>query len=77
VPLQVWREGKVLDLTAQPGRLGVMPSMQPAAQTIIAGREGDQLVRSATKPPCSGLTHCRGRFSVPIVFSLTTLYDYA
>jgi CHAT domain-containing protein len=45
VGASIWREGKTLDLTLKPGPLGVVLNTQPAAQAILAQREGDRLIR--------------------------------
>jgi CHAT domain-containing protein/tetratricopeptide (TPR) repeat protein len=52
--VQVWREGRTLDLTVAPGKLGVMLYQQPAAVAIRVRRETDRLLRSSrdkTYPP--------------------------
>jgi CHAT domain-containing protein/tetratricopeptide (TPR) repeat protein len=45
VAVAVWRDGKTLDLTLRPGPIGVVPNSQPAAQALIAQREGDIVLR--------------------------------
>ncbi len=41
----VWRQGKTLNLTLRPGRLGVELEAKPAAEAILAQRQGDDLLR--------------------------------
>ncbi len=47
IPVQVWREGTMLDLSVRPGPLGVQTSRQPAAQALQAQREFDALTRAS------------------------------
>ncbi|MFQ5495983.1 MAG: CHAT domain-containing protein, partial [Phycisphaerae bacterium] len=47
IPIRVWREGKTLDLTLAPGRMGVRAAQGPAAEAVLAMRRMDEaLVRS-------------------------------
>jgi hypothetical protein len=45
IAVTVWRDGKTLDLTLKPGPLGVQVETKPAAEAILAQREGDALLR--------------------------------
>ncbi len=45
VAVAVWRNGSSLDLTLKPGQLGVQLETRPAAEAILAQREGDALIR--------------------------------
>jgi CHAT domain-containing protein len=47
ISIAVWREGKTLGLICKPGPLGVDLETKPAAQVILAQREGDTLLRRA------------------------------
>ncbi len=45
VAITVWRDGKTLDLETRPGPLDVQLETKPAAEAILAQREGDTLLR--------------------------------
>ena len=45
VAVAVWRDGRTLDLTLRPGPPGSSSNDQPAAEAILARREGDALLR--------------------------------
>ena len=45
IAVAVWRQGETLNLTLRPGRLGVELETRPAAEAILAQREGDDLLR--------------------------------
>lgn len=47
IPIEVWREGETLTLKVRPGPLGIQMSKRPAAEGIIARREGDQALRAS------------------------------
>jgi CHAT domain-containing protein len=44
IPVKAWRDGKCLELTVRPGKLGVLFNGRPAAEAILAKREGDRLL---------------------------------
>jgi hypothetical protein len=50
VPLTVWREGQVLQLSVQPGRLGVNYLTRSPAEEIQAQREADALLQRSEGP---------------------------
>jgi tetratricopeptide (TPR) repeat protein len=45
IAVTVWRDGKTLDLMHKPGPLGASLDTEPAAEVILAQREGDALLR--------------------------------
>jgi serine/threonine protein kinase/tetratricopeptide (TPR) repeat protein len=47
VAILVWRDGRTLDLWARPGRLDLNLETKPAAEAILAQREGDAVLRRA------------------------------
>ena len=51
VPVQVWRDGQVLEVKVQPGRLGVVLSRQAAAAAVTAAREGAAAVAALDRGP--------------------------
>jgi CHAT domain-containing protein/tetratricopeptide (TPR) repeat protein len=55
IPIQIWREGKALSLTVPPGKLGVVPSTQPAAEALRAQREFATLMQRRRGPAFSRL----------------------
>jgi CHAT domain-containing protein len=50
VAVQVWRDGQVLELKVQPGRLGVGLARDPAPVALRQWREADALLRGARGP---------------------------
>jgi CHAT domain-containing protein len=59
VPLQVWRGGKVQDLTVRPGLLGVELSPLTPAEAILAKRSGDRAVQRSRGMPFAPLPGTR------------------
>ena len=53
------RQGKTLNLALRPGRLGVEFETRPAAEAILAQREGDDLLRRTRGPAFGGLPRAR------------------
>jgi CHAT domain-containing protein len=57
IPVQVWRDGKTFEVTVAPGKLGIRPSDQAAAQAVRAWRQETERIRSTrgdTYPPLPG-----------------------
>jgi tetratricopeptide (TPR) repeat protein len=57
VTLKLWRDGKTVDLRVSPGRLGVLSNPRPAAEVILARRDGDRALRASrggSFPPLPG-----------------------
>src|SRR5207244_12394965 len=47
VPVQIWRAGKIVDLTVRSGPLGIQLSPRPAAEAIRAKRVGDRALETS------------------------------
>jgi hypothetical protein len=47
VPVEVWRDGKMLSLHVRPGPLGIQTSPRPAKEELLAKRDGDRAVRAS------------------------------
>jgi len=43
--VELWRDGRKLEVTVRPGRLGVMMANDPAPEAMAARRAGDELLR--------------------------------
>ena len=57
IPLTVWRDGPILELTVRPGPLGVGMNERPATEAILAARDADALLaraRGEAPPPLPG-----------------------
>jgi CHAT domain-containing protein len=72
VPVEVWRQGKVLKLTVRPGKLGVALGKQPAAEAIRAEREFTALVQRTRGPVFAPLPGTRRE-----VEAIAPLFDRA
>jgi tetratricopeptide (TPR) repeat protein len=59
VPVQVWRDGKVVDRIVQPGPLGARFAQLPPAEVILAKRSGDQAVQISRGSPFTPLPGTR------------------
>jgi CHAT domain-containing protein len=51
VAVQVWRDGRTLDLRVPPGRLGVALDRQPAAQALASRRAADATLAASLRGP--------------------------
>jgi CHAT domain-containing protein/tetratricopeptide (TPR) repeat protein len=73
IAIAVWRHSKTLDLTLKPGLLGVQLATGPAAEVILAQRDGDALLRRTRG---SAFTRLPGtRREVQAIADLFTLKD--
>jgi tetratricopeptide (TPR) repeat protein len=59
IPVQVWRHGQTLDLVVRPGKLGIVSSKQPAAETIRGEREFAVLMQQTRGRPFTRLPGTR------------------
>jgi CHAT domain-containing protein/tetratricopeptide (TPR) repeat protein len=71
IPVQVWRQGKTLELTVQPGKLGVGISQQPAADAIRDEQEFAALMQRTRGQAFARLPGTRRE-----VEAIARLFDY-
>lgn len=59
VPVQVWRDGRTLEKTVSPGKLGIRPAMQPAPEAMQFTRRLDDAMEVARGPSFNPLPGTR------------------